>query len=641
MLIHNALDLPDRRPQRLRRAGERYHPRPRERLGRERNGDSITLDNGDTLGPTTLTQGGGGPTAAVGDSDTTSVAGGRFQSLTVNQLLDGTNNTVTLNTVAVSPFDPVASDGLTITQGNGTGDVTTVSGVTTYGPGLPGGQTLPSGFAPSGIIVTQGNGSVGVGTAVGVNDSASVTNATVPGNVTVIQADAAANTPMYDTALLSGDTAGGSLGIVQGDAGGASITPGDQATITGSTSAGDATISQGQGGNDSAAVSNSTVGGLVSITQADVVANPAGDTAEIAGDTVAGPDSIVQGGANGDTAIAGPGTAGSTSITQLGGAADTATVNMTAVGGSVSVSQGDGTGDSANVSVNTVADGIAISEGGGSGDAAAVGPGSVGGSVSITQLGGDGDTAAISGLQATGGTNSVPAVISIGQGGGGGDTAAISGVNAPHGNITITQDDVGTSTVGDRASVLNSAVGAVAGGTYVNGQVTISQGDAPGDVALVQGGVSNDIAITQGDNVQELNGTFAVASDVAEINGTSVNLDITINQGTGTSTINSGYYVTAIGFDYLGLVDGDVASSPVTAGFETVINQDYANNQIFLGDPSNGSSFATIFLDAYTGDGGFAFVLAANTTVFYGPLTQTFSIISRRPGQSLSRCQRE
>src|SRR5262249_6616710 len=88
------------------------------------NGDSITLGNGNTFGPTTLTQGGGGPTgAAVGNSDAVSVNGGRYRSLTVNQLLDGTNNTITINNIVILPFNPVGSDGVTTTQGNGAGDV--------------------------------------------------------------------------------------------------------------------------------------------------------------------------------------------------------------------------------------------------------------------------------------------------------------------------------------------------------------------------------------------------------------------------------------------------------------------------------------------------------------------------------------
>ena len=81
-----------------------------------------------------------------------------------------------------------------------------------------------------------------------------------------------------------------------------------------------------------------------------------------------------------------------------------------------------------------------------------------------------------------------------------------------------------------------------------------------------------------------------VASDVAEINDTSVTSNISIIQGTGTSTAaNAGLYVAAIGFDYLGLISGDQASGSVTVGGDTYIYQNYANNQVFLGDTGTGS----------------------------------------------------
>ena len=65
----------------------------------------------------------------------------------------------------------------------------------------------------------------------------------------------------------------------------------------------------------------------------------------------------------------------------------------------------------------------------------------------------------------------------------------------------------------------------------------------------------------------------------------AVTSDVTIIQGTGTSTApNAGNYVAAIGFDYLGLISGTPASSSVTVGGDTLIHQQYANNQVFLGD---------------------------------------------------------
>ena len=148
----------------------------------------------------------------------------------------------------------------------------------------------------------------------------------------------------------------------------------------------------------------------------------------------------------------------------------------------------------------------------------------------------------------------------------------------------------------------------------VNGNVTITQGNAPGDVAYLDGDTINNVSITQGDNVQAPNCTTAVY-DIAEINDTTVTSNITIVQGTGNSTApDAGNYVAAIGFDILGLT----GSSPVTAGGDTLIDQNYANNFVFLGDAN--SSFKTYNLDVFTGNGGGANVFAENTTVYDGPL---------------------
>ena len=284
-------------------------------------------------------------------------------------------------------------------------------------------------------------------------------------------------------------------------------------------------------------------------------------------------------------------------------------MDPTNVGGSVTITQGAGSGDTATVDATNVGGSVTITQqdvaGNASGDKATVSNGTIGGNITITQGNANGDTATILNIIDTG----VNTAISITQGTGSGDAATISGVTALGGNVSITQHDVANMT-GDTASVLNVTTGTVSGGTDVNGTVTITQGNAAGDVALVQGGSSNNVAITQGNNVQDqlVNGS-TVATDVAEINNTSVFSDITIIQGTGAS---AGLYVAAIAFDYL---NGD--SGPVTAS-ATEIDQQGAGNQVFLGDV--GSSFTTFFLDVFTGNGGGAFVMATNTTVFFGPL---------------------
>ena len=176
--------------------------------------------------------------------------------------------------------------------------------------------------------------------------------------------------------------------------------------------------------------------------------------------------------------------------------------------------------------------------------------------------------------------------ITVNQGSGSGDTATVLDVTVG-GNITILQGDVAGNATGDTASVIGVTAGSSTGSPFlieVGGIVTITQGNAPGDVAYLDGDHINNVSITQGDNVQALNGS-TVVSDVAEINDTSVTSNVTIMQGTGTSTaINAGNYVAAIGFDYLGYINGTPASSSVTVGGDTYIDQNYANNQVFLGD---------------------------------------------------------
>jgi hypothetical protein len=633
------------------------------------SGDSITLDAAtagvnDSFGATTLTQGNtplvSPPNAnELGNSDIVTVGPGSYKSLTVHQLLNGTNNTISVGPgpVVISPFDPTTAPGVLTTQGNGTDDTTTINGVTTSGPAPPLNLPLPPGFVVSSISVTQGTGNVGVNTSFsGVNDQATVENSVVPGNISITQGDVAGNTPRFNIATISSDTAGGSISISQGNAGGevlkgGALTQGDTASVTGSKAGTSITISQGTGINDSATVSGSTAGGNVLITQADVldtsVSTPTGDTASITGGSIGGNATISQGAANGDSATVNvPTVGGNVLITQGNGNGDSATVTVTTVGGNVSITQGGGNGDIAIIDPASVGGNITISQGGGDGDSATVSPVAldVEGNVTITQLGGDGDSATIENITETivkGSPSSV--TYSISQGSGNGDSATVSNVSAPNGNVSITQADSGTNAAGDTALVVNVTIGTSPGGVDTNGNVTISQGNAPGDVALVQGGASNNIAITQGLNVQTPNGS-SVATDVAEINDTAVTSDITITQGNANSAAG-GLYVAAIGFDYLGdvgTISPPPGSSSVTAGGITAISQGGANNQVFLGDDSDGSSFTTTFLDVFTGLGGGAFVEVQNTFVFFGafplggPFSSVFNIEGGGSGNTIS-----
>ena len=697
------------------------------------------------FGPTTLEEGQGNNGQAVsgpavgtssGNNDIISVTGptangsAHFtnlfaaQDVTLNAATPspfggGTNESITISQIQVAAFSStlVNPAGVTTVQGNGARDTTTITNVTTYSiPGIPGGLNLPlpAGTAYASINVTQGTGANGIASPppVAVNDTATVTGTTVggtsvPGYISITQNDVASNSPSWNSATIKNSIAGGStplalpggsaLSIKQGDAGttivkgvlqgpgdtalimnstakagNASITQGnginDSATIDPSSIAGNATISQGNGASDSASISNDTIGGNASITQADVAGAPFGDIAGITNNpSIGGNASIGQGSADHDVAtIKGPPAilptatiGGNASITQVNGNSDTAVIAYLKIGtagkglGTISIGQGTGNNDAAEIENVIDPGGI---------DGTTPAPITIG----ITQGNGSNDIAAIVNLNATGGAATAPTLIFITQGTGNADWAEIADVIAPNANVTITQNDLVGNANGDTALVLFTSVGTSTTNpdgsvNDFNGNVTINQGSAPGDIALVAGGFlvlddsnddgpdlsgnANNVTITQGSNgatngaLVSFNGS-QIYPDVAEIDDETVTSDITITQGNANSL---GYYVTAIAFDYLGLVPGLVPmptppsqftalvppftiSSPVTAGGVTAIQQFGANNQVFLG--SLISYFATNFLDVYTGGGGGALVVALNTvTSGAAPLGGVFSSI--------------
>ncbi len=108
------------------------------------NGDTITLNSGNVFGMTTLLEGNGGPSnsSSLGNSDTVTVAAGSYRSLNVDQLLNGTKDSISIGPgiviAAINPTTSTMVDGVTIVpngvstlQGNGAGDVTTITGVST------------------------------------------------------------------------------------------------------------------------------------------------------------------------------------------------------------------------------------------------------------------------------------------------------------------------------------------------------------------------------------------------------------------------------------------------------------------------------------------------------------------------------
>lgn len=595
------------------------------------NGDhnSITVGSGNIFGSTTLVQGAGGPSTSFGDSDRISVSNSSLNNLLIKQLLDGADNQIAIDALSIALINPTGPlQGITTIQGNGARALVTVNDVATVTTTT---QQIPirPGFGLSNVVLVQGDGS---------GDSAVVKSSSVPGSITIKQGDILGN-PSGDTALVSDVTVGyaqgtpiidelvGNISIIQGDAldiatvvnsiavgdvsisqgngGGTSTSAaGDHAVITNVTAGvaigddkygGNLIITQGTGSGASATVSGTTAVGNLSIHQSDESTNPFGNTVAIIDGTFGGDIAITQGAASGDSAD----------------------ITPSAVGGDVSITQGDGDGDVATVKAPTVGGNVFITQGDGNEGFATTSIDAVGGDVSITQGDGDGDVATVSGSTAVGD-------VFISQGSGNGDSAHVIDMTVA-GNITIVQTDVAGNATGNNVKIIGVTAGSTVlagqGITTVDGIVTVTQGSASGDLVLLDGDSINSIAITQGDNVQRQTGG-AIESDVVEIKDTNVTSNLSIIQGTGTSDSPfAGYYVASIGFDYLGLIGGAPESGSVTVGGATYIDQNYAQNQIFMGDPENGSiGVTTTFLDAFLGSRGGAYVQVANTQVVFGPL---------------------
>jgi hypothetical protein len=182
------------------------------------------------LGSTTLTQGAGPAFAgANATADSASISNAQVTNLTIDQLLNGNGDSITANTVAVA----LASFGVVTTQGNGSGDTATFTGVTSPFPSNPN-SIGPKG--PPSILTTQGNGN---------GDSASATSSQLAGNITLKQGNGNG-----DSALISG------------------VTVGFKITSGGKTMSfyGNLTINQGTGKGDTAAVKNSSHTGVITIS---------------------------------------------------------------------------------------------------------------------------------------------------------------------------------------------------------------------------------------------------------------------------------------------------------------------------------------------------------------------------------------
>jgi hypothetical protein len=200
------------------------------------NADKIILDKlaggGDTFGSTTLIQG-AGPAFAGGDGndDSTSASGIAVKDVTIDELLNGNGDSITVNAASVA----LTCFGVATSQGNGDGDTVTITGVTSPIPTNPG-SVAPHG--PPSILISQGNGNA---------DSASVTTATLAGNITIKQG------------IGNGDTARVS-----------DVRVGFKVSSGGNTETffGNVTINQGAGTGNTASVdtANSVILGKITIT---------------------------------------------------------------------------------------------------------------------------------------------------------------------------------------------------------------------------------------------------------------------------------------------------------------------------------------------------------------------------------------
>jgi len=588
------------------------------------NGSSIVVEDSD-FGKTVLEQYSGqkfrGPNCD-GDGDLISVSNTTVLTLAIDQCDDGDaygdDNTVVVQSVGVAQNNS-SYFGITICQGNGEDATATVDDVYVFGtPNFRRGQPGPC----AGISIEQGNGN---------SAEASITNSTVPGDVTITQGNG-----NEDEAYISGVVAGlanqfycGAIIIEQGDG------KGNYAEIVESSTAElEVEITQGDGEGDNALIDGVDSGSWISITQGAVVPTGPADshspnTATVSNSTADGYVYITQN----DTAASTPG--------------NTATIDTVEAGGSICITQGDADGDTAEV-LSSIADGdIMIEQGDGDGNTATVDSSETTiwsyGDIYITQGDGNDATATISSSIADGN-------ICITQGDGDTDSAVVENSEAYGYYIMIEQGD------GHSAYARVELA-------YTPGNIKVTQGDGCEDVVEILGveagsldpdygwpvDVNGDVVVKQGDgyhnvvNVDESGGVFNMINNLAIYQGTSLlcppdydcepglSNEIYVNDSDITSdiTIRQGYVWVGDGEDGGYWAEGEGVgsflveigtSSPVYAGGETSIKQAGTGNSLVLND------FTTTWLDVWMGSGGLATATVSNTEVVYGPLYGEYTI---------------
>jgi len=414
-------------------------------------------------------------------------------------------------------------------------------------------------------------------------------------------------------------------------------------------------ITQGDGDEDDASITNSTIFGEAGIVQGDGgdVVDPQpdgsdadpdliGDVATIDGVTGTIYDIyIIQGNGNGDVASISNSDAlgldyyydyGTIYIIQGNGAGDSASIASVVVGdGDVFIQQGDGAGDVASIDDASVNGyyyyygSIYISQGNGDGDAAYITNSVALDSIWISQGDGDDDIAVIESSSTVWGS------ISIYQGDGDNDSATISNSLAAW-QIWIEQGDG----ILDTAAVLNSSALGYSDPVYDQagnilywidyvGEIVITQGDGYGDWAIVDGiydgadYTATNVYVYQGNNIVTPD-CDGFPGDTVFVNNAIIVSDLAIYQGhdaeEGEEPAWGGYsvYIAAGVWDR----DGNTQSDPgdVVAGGFTYIYQYGGGNTVVMG--SDSSAFSTVYLDIYTGDDGGGFVMATNVTVDWG-----------------------
>ncbi|MGC8638399.1 MAG: beta strand repeat-containing protein [Isosphaeraceae bacterium] len=318
-------------------------------------GDQALIDSSTAVLGISITQGSGGP------------------FVDTNEVTHFTTATISNSTSTGDDFD------ISITQGNGNGDIATLSSDTSaggawilQGTGSGDQATIDPTQADDAVSITQGNGNGDSATIQFVT----VTTADVPegeiNGIAINQAGGGA------TALVDSSTAPGDISVMQG---------GGSVTVSSDSAGGNILVTQGDG---SVAVSGSTAGGDISVDQ---TGNGNGDSVNVSGSTAGGDISITQGNGNTDSvAVSGSTAGGDISVDQTGnGNGDSVNVSGSTAGGDIWITQSNGNTDSVTVTDDTAGSvvfnppyytetggTVTITQGNGAGDQVVVGPGSVG-----------------------------------------------------------------------------------------------------------------------------------------------------------------------------------------------------------------------------------------------------------------------